>query len=83
MQRRLLLVGILALFGAATGIALTLAAGTVCSDGVSESFCGLNFLVWNLSSVAAVTLSTALGAVVGGVLGLVVSLVFFRRSRAV
>ena len=69
--RRLSLVTLFALIGAAVGIVLTFAAGSVCSDGVTESFCGLNFLVWNFSSTVAVALSAALGGLVGALLGLV------------
>jgi hypothetical protein len=71
----------LATVGATLGIALTLAAGGVCSDGVSESFCGLNFLVWNLSSGAALAASAALGALIGTVVGLGLTLTLGRRTR--
>jgi hypothetical protein len=58
------------------GVGLTFAAGGVCSDGVSESFCGLNFLVWNFSSSVAVLLAAALGAALGAGLGLTASHLF-------
>jgi hypothetical protein len=74
-----LLVSILALIGAAVGVALTLAAGSVCSDGVSESFCGRNFLVWNFSSGAAFVWAGLLGALVGASLGFMATVV--RQTR--
>jgi hypothetical protein len=81
-RRRLWLVTLLAVVGAASGILLTLAAGEYCSDGVVESWCGLNFLVWNFSSEVATALSATLGAVVGALLGFVAGLVFLRRDPA-
>jgi hypothetical protein len=81
-RRRLLLVTLLAVVGAASGIVLTLAAGEYCSDGDVESFCGLNFLVWNLSSEVATALSAALGALAGALLGFVAGLAFLRRDPA-
>ena len=79
---RWFLVLVLALVGAGLGIALTLAAGSVCVDGVSDSFCGLNFLVWNLSSGAALAAAATLGAVIGALVGFVVDFGFARRSSA-
>jgi hypothetical protein len=71
---------LLALIRAAVGIALTFAAGIVCADGVSESFCGRNFLVWNLSSGAAFAWVGMFGAVVGALLGWSAALLLTRRS---
>jgi hypothetical protein len=68
-QIRWLLIVLLACVGAGLGIALTSAAGGYCSDGVSESFCGRNFLVWNFSSGAAFAAASALGAAVGALAG--------------
>jgi uncharacterized membrane protein len=71
------LVAVLAILGAAIGVGLTLAAGTVCVDrSDDQSFCGLNFLVWNLSTPVAIVLATALGSVVGIVLGVAASHLF-------
>jgi hypothetical protein len=79
-MRRWLLVGSLATLGGIVGVSLTLAAGTVCVVG-DVGFCGLNFLIWNLSVPVAIALSAATGVVVGGFVGLSLLLVF-RRLRA-
>ena len=68
--------------GAIAGAVLTLAAGSVCVDGVSESFCGMNFLVWNMSSASAIALGAASGGSIGALLGLVVTIVLTRRRAA-
>jgi hypothetical protein len=68
--------------GAIVGVVLSFAAGGVCADGVSESFCGRSFLVWNMTSGAAVALSAVTGAVVGGLLGLIVVFELSRRRSA-
>jgi hypothetical protein len=80
-MNRLLLIA-LAVVGAAVGVGLTVATGTVCVDGTSESFCGLNFLVWNLSTGAAIAAAAFLGAAVGILLGFLVSVGLARRSPA-
>jgi hypothetical protein len=49
----------------------------VCVDGVGESSCGLNVLMWDLLASVAIPLSAALGAIVGAWLGSAVT--FFRR----
>jgi hypothetical protein len=76
------IVVLLAVIGTAAGVALTFAAGSVCSDGVSESFCGLNFLVWNFSSEAAIAASGALGAVAGALFGFILDSGLARRRSA-
>jgi hypothetical protein len=81
-QIRWLLVVLLAVLGAGLGIALTLAAGGVCVDGVSESFCGHNFLVWNFSSGGAFAWAGSLGALAGASLGLVASATVPRQARS-
>lgn len=81
-RRRLWLVALLAVVGAASGIVLTLAAGEYCSDGADKSFCGLSFLVWNFSFGVATALSAGLGALVGALLGFVAGVVFLRRDPA-
>lgn len=79
---RWVLIGGMGAVGAVVGVILTLAAGTVCVDGVDESFCGLNLLTWDLSSGVAIGLASALGGLVGGMLGFLASLVFSRRGHA-
>jgi hypothetical protein len=78
-MRRSVLASLVPVLGAAIGVGLTLAAGTVCVDGVDESFCGLNFLVWDLSTPVAITLAAVLGYVVGFALVFVAGMVFVRR----
>jgi hypothetical protein len=78
-MRRSVLASLVPVLGAAIGVGLTLAAGTVCVDGVDESFCGLNFLVWDLSTPVAITLAAVLGYVLGVALVLVAGIVFVRR----
>jgi hypothetical protein len=59
---------------------LTLAAGGVCVDGVSESFCGRSFLIWNFSSRAAFAWAGTVGAVAGASLGFVANGALLRIS---
>lgn len=66
--------------GAVIGLVLSFLAGAVCVDGVTDSFCGKSFLVWNMTTGAAVGLWAATGALVGAVVGLVTSFAFSRRS---
>ncbi len=80
--RRLALVALFAMVGAAVGIVLTLAAGEFCSDGVLESFCGLSFLGWNFSFGVAIALSAAMGVLVGVLLGLVAGFGLPHRESA-
>jgi hypothetical protein len=74
------LVAILSAIGAVVGVLLTLAAGTVCVDRFPDSFCGLNVLIWDLSTSAALVSAALLGGIAGGFLGALVAVVRARRA---
>jgi hypothetical protein len=51
--------------GAVLGLILLILAGSVCVDGVAGSFCGRNFLWWNVRAPVGLTLAGLSGAVLG------------------
>lgn len=72
---------LLAGIGAIVGAVLSFATGSYCMDGVSESFCGKSFFVWNMTSGGAVALSAVTGAVIGAIFGLSIVLALSRRRE--
>jgi hypothetical protein len=61
-----------AVIGAVLGLILLILAGSVCVDRVAGSFCGRNFLWWNVRTPVGLSLA-GLG---GAALGLAVARVF-------
>jgi hypothetical protein len=77
---RWLLTVLLAGLGAIVGVVVTFfAASRGCFDMVTDSFCGISFLVWNLSIGGAFAAAALLGAVVGTLIGALVALGLARR----
>ncbi|HYY08019.1 MAG TPA: hypothetical protein VFA25_05385 [Actinomycetota bacterium] len=61
-----------AVVGGVVGVLVVIQAGGVCVDRVAGSFCGLNFLWWNVRTPVGLALAGLSGAALGAVLGLAV-----------
>ena len=61
------------LVGAVLGVILVILAGTVCVDRVTGSFCGRNFLWWNVRTPVGLAFGGLSGAALGAVVGLAVA----------
>ena len=80
---RWLLIVLLAGLGAIVGVVITFfGASRMCVDRVTDSFCGMRLLMWNLSTGAAFAAAGVLGAMVGALVGFAVGSGLARRRPA-